>query len=139
MASKSYKVPFSIDDVVCSIHKTAVKTFIKCPLCDGVGKIKIKDETRTCPDCYGRKGDMEYGLDKWQIVKNAFERQGIWHDTTVKMLTIGQVRIEHTKGSKARFTAMCKETGVGSGSVHDMEDFFSTLKEAEEACLERNK
>jgi hypothetical protein len=139
MAAKNYTVPFSIGDVVFYIVQRSKQTFINCPLCDGHGRIKIKEESRNCPDCYGRKGTMEYGLEEWSIHKDSVQILGVWHETTVSKFTIGQVRLEHTKRNKPKFSAMCVETGIGSGSVYDMENFFSSQEEAENECIKRNK
>jgi hypothetical protein len=36
-------------------------------------------------------------------------------------------------------TYMFWETGVGSGTVHNVEDMFASREEAEEECIKRNK
>lgn len=124
MAIKNYKVPFSNGDEVYSIWNGQEHYWEDCTWCDATGKVKIKDNVITCPECYGRKGSHKSKLKAWNV--------------TNSILTIGEVRIEHRKGEKFKFIAMCHQTGIGSGTLHDMCNFFLTKEEAQKECEKRN-
>ena len=125
MSKTSYEVPFSLGDKVCAIREGSEMYFKTCELCEGIGNVIIKEKIIKCPDCYGHKGSNEYKPAAWHI--------------SYKLLTIGEVRLEHQKGKPIKFIAMCKETGVGSGTLHNMDTFFSSIKEAQKECDNRNK
>ena len=132
---------FNFKDRVYGILKKQKREWVKCGFCGGEGRIKgINQKNRMCPDCYGQRGrHIDIGLG-WEIEY---------------ILTIGEVRIEYrcahesdeytmfdNYGSqKEKYTEkyMCYETGIGSGTLHNADNLFSTETEALEECDKRNK
>ncbi len=99
--------------------------------CNGTASITINKITRQCPECYGQRGCTTYETKAWNVVIDKFKQP--------QKLTIGQIRLEHTERTKElKWTAMCNETGVGSGTIHDVSLFFTTLKAAQKECDLRN-
>lgn len=93
---------------------------VPCELCSATGRVPIsgtEGRNAECPDCYGRGSK---GVD-YPVPERA------------EALTIGQVQVL-TRGKTDRavkeVTYMCKETGVGSGTVHREENLFLTAEEA---------
>lgn len=90
-----------------------------------------------CPDCLGQK--------EWQCRTPAGEEFAVpcgtcysaWNSTgyissygtdpRVERLTIGTVQVD-TRGNEIRY--MCKETGIGSGTLHSEDRLFRTEAEA---------
>lgn len=93
---------------------------VSCELCVGTGEVTIagaEDRKAKCPDCYGRG---TRGVD-FPVPSLAQE------------LTIGQVNVmtrNKTDRGEKEVTYMCKETGVGSGTVHREEHLFESAEEA---------
>ena len=91
-----------------------------CDLCRGSGRVAIadvEDRQAECPDCHGR-GDL--GKD--------FPVPAV-----AQALTIGQVNVttrSRTDRGEKEVTYMCKETGIGSGTIHREENLFPTAEEA---------
>jgi len=99
----------------------------------------------TCPDCLGQKtwqcstpagetfvvpcGTCERGLGG---ALGYLESYGT--DPRVETLTIGCVRIETDRRPDERVSYMCKETGIGSGTIHYEKKLFRTYEEAFEAA-----
>ena len=50
---------------VISCFKKEVK--VKCPICKGKGKIKLKGMEYCCPECLGRGWNIKLEPEKWQI------------------------------------------------------------------------
>jgi len=131
---------FSCGDVVVKIFQAPTKTWEPCGFCGADGRIQGADgKWKPCPECYGSKGHNKYGSAAWQA-----------SDET---LTIGQVRFEFTgewEGSSSEFDNygaqkeelevqyMCRETGIGSGSLHYERDLFRTKEEAQKEADWRN-
>lgn len=132
---------FDFGDTIYFIGQARRQTWIPCPLCDENGEIVvINGNTRRCPDCYGRRGKTEYGLHEWRISKGP--------------VTIGQIRVdvrqEYRDGDVSDFDNfghqsgyheegyMCRETGIGTGSVYESDRCFATRAEAEAECARRN-
>ena len=93
---------------------------VSCELCRGAGEVPIagaEDRKAECPDCYGRG---TRGVD-FPVPSRPQE------------LTIGQVNVttqNKTDRGEKHVTYMCKETGVGSGTVHREEHLFESAEEA---------
>lgn len=131
---------YSCGDTVRKIFRAPMKTWIPCGFCSETGEIiGANGDGRRCPECYGNLGEYEYGLAEWQLDD--------------KLYTIGQVRAEYTVKShgagipSSNFGAqkealkiqyMCYQTGIGSGNVHDEEDFFLSTDEAVAEIAKRN-
>lgn len=130
-------------DTVYKISDMQQPVWNECGFCGGTGSIFGKNgEERLCHDCMGNKG------------KNIYESLG-WHIEA--KLTVGKVAIEYTGESKGIDTGpikfsnfgpqsekhkesyMCYETGIGSGSVHYVENLFGTKEYAQEECNKRNR
>lgn len=91
---------------------------VKCPECR-YGYIEITLTTgekalARCPRCYGRS------------YKSNFDFNPI-----VQQVTIGSVRYDSYAKEDERFSYMCVETGVGSGSIWYEPNIFCTKEEAE--------
>ncbi len=124
--SKIFKFRFDLKDVVWNIGFYIESKLVKCTACDGKGEIDLMDGGKTsCPKCgFHNPGfATEYGPRQWNV-------KGV--------LTIGQQRVYINSGSiEERY--MCVETGIGSGTIQDPDDFFLTSEEAERECKKRNK
>lgn len=93
---------------------------VSCDLCSATGQVAISGASgrkAECPDC---RGLGKRGVD-FPVPMRA------------EALTIGQVRVV-TEGKTDRaakeVSYMCKETGIGSGTLHKEEDLFLTAEEA---------
>lgn len=112
---------YSVGDVVYrKVKEYRDFRVVVCELCIGSGRVTIagaEDRHAECPDCYGRG---ELGVD-FPVPERA------------EALTIGQVQVitraKTDRGAK-EVTYMCKETGVGSGTLHREENLFLTAEEA---------
>ena len=132
-----FETQHSFGDGVYNIWRATEKTFVPCGFCVD-GRIIGKDGTsRHCPECMGRKGEHIYKNLQWRIVGQ---------------LTIGEIRVETRAEDQQGFepssifdnygpqkahhkeSYMCKETGIGSGSVHYVETLFKTEEEAQAEC-----
>jgi hypothetical protein len=117
------KSKFSIGETVYYATTTHVTRRAECPDCLGQKEWKAispaGDEfTFSCPRCCkSYSNDLEYHV----------------RHPSVRQLTIGSVRID-TADKEKPISYMCQETGVGSGSIYDEADFFSTEDQAFEAA-----
>lgn len=139
--SEVYTPPFGLGDKVYKIHHAHAPKWVDCSLCGGNGNLQIGPETRKCPDCYGSRGRTEYLPECWRVVCESWEDERRWHNGVPIRFTIGQVRLTHTKTKREKslkWEAMCLETGVGSGTIHDMDHFYPDLESAQTACESLN-
>lgn len=100
--------------------------------------------SEVCPDCLGTKNCVVTfaGGESYECGCVTCKRQLVSTGTilvdvqtpAVKTLTIGQVGYENGEG---RY--MCKETGIGSGSVYYDSTLFSTYEEAFEEAKNKCK
>lgn len=120
---------YSIDDKVFHATVTTERKQHPCPDCKGTKKWSAtspagSEYTFACPRCAASyNNDRDLTLDYSASVP------------CVKQLTIGSVQYNSAHGSHdhgARY--MCRETGVGSGSVYNESDLFSTGEEAQAAA-----
>lgn len=116
---------YSIGDTVFHASTTTERKRHPCPDCLGSRKWTAKSPAGTeyvfdCPRCSASyNSDRDLTLDYTASVPAA------------KQLTIGSVQFNSASGSwdhGARY--MCRETGVGSGSVYNESDLFLTEEEA---------
>jgi hypothetical protein len=131
---------FGLNDKVYMIGFDHKQEWVVCSACAGSGKITLADgRERTCPECYGRLGSHIYLEQEWQI-KNT--------------LTIGEVRVSikniesdgefdnigHYEEGKTQLEEvyMAYETGIGSGTLWNGKNLFSTREEARAECEKRN-
>lgn len=113
----------------------------------------MEQKQHDCPDCLGSR--------KWTATSPAGEKHEFscprcsgayhsndnmrltysWNTPTTRMLTIGSVRTD--THDKDPISYMCKETGVGSGSIYRESIVFSNkedaLKKAVLMCAENNQ
>lgn len=126
--------PFELGQKVWPIQNGHEQVWQPCPACEGEGAVQLKDGIRSCPDCYGRRGRMEYRPTKWMIA----EGRGLdGHLLYASPLTIGQIRI-YLGGEDEPNRLMMHETGVGSGSLWDASNVYATRDEAQAECDKRN-
>jgi hypothetical protein len=120
---------YSIGDKVFHAGTTTERKKHPCPDCKGERKWTAKspagaDYTFDCPRCSASyNSDTDLTLDYTASVP------------TVRELTIGSVQFNSAGGSwdsGARY--MCRETGVGSGSVYSESDLFPSEEDALEAA-----
>lgn len=115
----------SIGDKVFSIIHATRGAKLPCPACMGAGEIEYPDgEKRSCSKCFGRGTEIEWVQGHWYV--NA-------------ELTIGQVRYQYPSRDSAPDSYMCRETGIGSGSVYYGDTLFSTIEAAQHECDVRNE
>lgn len=119
------------------------KTWEICSFCNVSGEIVGQDgSSQACPKCYGHKG-------KW-IFKNTGCR--VLGQLTISEVSVG-IRAKDSVGlpghehfsnfgpqeAKHKEVYMCKETGIGSGTLHDVSTLWPTKEEAETECKRRNE
>ena len=134
---------YNFGDKVWEISPEPKQIWLTCSFCNGLGEITGKDnKTRSCPECYDRKGRYISKNIGWRIREE---------------LTIGEVEVTivgedpvgtpgHEQFSnygpqKAKYEEvyMCKETGIGSGSLHDVSTLWPTKEKAEAECERKNE
>jgi len=132
---------FNFGDKPWKIWTTPKKIWEPCGFCGETGIIFGKDEKdRCCPECYGRKGEWRHVNEGWNVIGQ---------------LTIGEIRVEIRDEDPRSFgdpmfdnygpqntsykeEYMCRETGIGSGTLHNADTLFHTKAEAEAECENRN-
>lgn len=107
---------YEVGDAVFFAGYTHHVRILQCPDCLGSQKWKVVtpvgDELEfSCPRCTG-----------WQHDGRPLLAEYI---PAIRPLTIGSVRID-TADEKTPITYMCRETGVGSGSVYEEGDLFES-------------
>ena len=135
-----YNPKFNLGDTVYHIANHSRPKWTECPMCKGQKKITINGETENCPKCYGRGGEQTWEKEGWHVARNGVEDRDSnrYHEYGFSILTIGQLQLRHTKGHRPEWSAMCSETGIGSGTVHPMDQMFATAEDAQSACDLRN-
>ena len=125
---------YAIGDTVYSAGTMIVQKKHDCPDCLGERKWSVESPAGakysfSCPRCSSsfqsnRKLSLNYSH----------------HEPRIERLTIGSIRTDTYEGLKVEY--MCRETGVGSGSIYREENLFSTQEEAlicaEEKAAEAN-
>jgi hypothetical protein len=130
---------FGLNQKVWYIHYQMKQVFHECKFCGGVGEITVNDITRSCPECYGRKGHTKNVAMQYEVIG---------------MRTIGLVRCEvRSIGNNEEFVNigeyepesievenqyMAYETGIGSGTLYPEEKLFASRELAQERCDELN-
>ena len=135
------KTKYSLNDTVYLIRNKPLVHFEKCGACSGDGVVVLNDEkTRTCPECYGRKGFSRNGPDKWQIEGSLRIGQVRAKITNIKSDGMFDNVGDYSEGcTESEIEYMAYETGVGSGTIHDESNLFPTYEEAESECANRNE
>jgi hypothetical protein len=104
---------------------------ISCPGCEGRGDITLADGTTShCPKCYGNKTQVRVDPADWHVTGP---------------MTIGNVRVslfgvqsgEDEHEDERMY--MCRETGIGSGTLWREPDLFATREEAEAEAGKRQE
>lgn len=134
---------FNFGDKVYPITKQPELIWISCESCNGSGTINLKNNKEyTCPICYGLKGKVDRGKEKWRLVddfseenKKRYQEQG--RRLSVP-LTIGKIDAECTP-DKIKFGYMCIETEIDSGDRRNENNLFISREEAQKECDKRNK
>jgi len=103
---------------------------LDCPDCLNTGKWKVTTPggeilEMNCPRCTDIHNRHSLIVEKF--------------DPSVEMLTVGQRKVQEQLGEEDKVTYMCKETGVGSGSVYREELLYSNHAEAMLAAKEMAK
>ena len=98
---------------------------VKCPICEGKGKIKMKGNEYDCPECYGEGCYRKYEPEKWQI------RDGYMGDFWVVTRTeIEQVESAPVDEYKVMYWCSC--------NGFPAENCFTSKNLATRACNKRN-
>lgn len=121
---------FSLDDQVYKIWRIREKYYETCAFCGGTNEIVGADGSKkSCPECrfsehHGYKGKkIEYRDLAWKVTGT---------------VTVGQVRIQVDK-KETEESYMCRETGIGSGTIHYKDTLYKTREEAQAECDKRNE
>lgn len=132
----SYKPKFNLGDKVFHITDLQRPKWTECPMCKGEKRITLNGETESCPKCYGRGGGQSWESEGWHVARTGWEDRdnGLYLEGGFSLITIGQIRLEHTNGKRPEWFAMCNETGIGSGTIHHMNRMFATTEEAQTEC-----
>lgn len=118
---------FSIGDVVYKAWTTTVAKQHPCPDCAGARKWKAvspagREYEFACPRCAsGYQNDRDLSLSYTEFAPST------------ERLTIGSVRVD-TSSQDRPVEYMCRETGIGSGTIHSETDLFHTEEEAMRAA-----
>jgi hypothetical protein len=133
---------YKIGDTVYACDLKRVKRQLPCPDCLGSTEWAVKspagtEMTVSCPRCTARY---------WSGTPNDMPSLDYWeHEATTRPLTIGSVRAEtHDHDGGPKVTYMCRETGIGSGSLWYEDRLYETQAEAlevgqAEAALENSE
>lgn len=114
---------YNLGDPVWLINLVRVERFEECPSCKQ-GQVPLPDgRSLKCPRCDGKGAIAECSVGRWRVKRK---------------LTVGQIRIEIAGKLDDREQYMCQETGVGSGSVYNVSDLYSSEALAQAECDKRN-
>jgi len=98
-----------------------------CKTCNGSGKVEISGDIFKCPRC---KGYIEREKDsiEWYVSNSG---------------KIGKIEItSYLNGNsynKSGVNYMIDSTGIGSGTVYNEKNIFTSRKEAEKECIKRTE
>lgn len=123
---------FSVGDKVFRSGTWTVQKQHPCPDCKGVKKWEATSPAggkyeMNCPRC----SERFLSDDALNLKYSEFA-------PSVEELTIGSVRVD-TNDDENPVSYMCRETGVGSGTVHYERDLFHTKDEAKAAAESKAK
>lgn len=123
------KTKYNLKDEVFNPYCVNEKYYITCEDCQGTGKWELKDSTKTigCQTCSKD--------DNWYRTPGKVEQYKYF--ARVNTLTIGQITA--TIGYKKEIRYMCKETGLGSGSLWSEKDLVTTYEIAKQMADELAK
>lgn len=119
------KTKYNLKQVVYNAYCENSPYYVKCEDCDGTGywEVANKDKKIGCHTC-NKEGSWRNNPGKVTLYKY-FPR--------VQELTIGQIRATIGKDAEVRY--MCKETGIGSGTLWNEK----SLTDNEEYAIEASK
>jgi len=117
---------YKIGDIVYRGWTTSITKTHPCPDCLGTMKWQVTTPvgstlTATCPRCV----DASYGTRDLPSLKYHA------YDPIVEVLTIGSVQIDTAALDGSVVKYMCRETGIGSGSVYKEDMLLPTREEAD--------
>ena len=135
----TFKTKFSIGDKVFRLSKYSDHKHVECSVCRDSRQVEIQGTKYVCPACAG--GSHAY-FDRWYVHQ----------DET----TVGEVRVQvklaafhncnyfdeseiEGDGGIVKEQYMLAATGIGSGTLWDAHDLFSTLAEAQTEKDSRNR
>ncbi len=135
---------FDLGQKVWTVYRTSDTIKLPCGFCRGAGRLSVEGPSGSreyvdCPKCKGRREIALATMPQWAASEQP--------------LVIGQVRVEITDspgdgkhgptsnygpahGREERY--MCVETGIGSGTLHDVAKLWRSLIEAQDAAENMN-
>ena len=131
------KTRFNFGQIVQAIVQGQEQYHEKCPLCDGVGKLKIKSTLIDCVEsgCYGKGFKVKYKQNLWYIPKD--EDSLGWSN-----FVINRISCELYNPNNKRFSDIRSRIyymADSSGTMWDENNIFASLEEAQIECDKRNK
>lgn len=119
------KTKYNLKQVVYNAYCENSAYYVKCEDCDGTGfwQVSGKDVKVGCQTC---NKEERYWNTPGKI-------QQFKYFPRVQELTIGQIRATIGKDAEVRY--MCKETGIGSGTLWNEK----SLTDSEEVAIEASK
>jgi hypothetical protein len=121
---------FDLGQAVWLVKRFPKRTTTPCPGCNGLGNVLLADGTfGRCPKCYGNKTKVETAPADWHV-------RGPMTIGNVRV-SLFQVRDDNEHEDERMY--MCRETGVGSGTLWREQDLFKTRQEAGDEASERRR
>jgi hypothetical protein len=143
---------FSLGQWVWKVYPSTEDIEVPCRLCRGRGWLHAKGANNEscsvkCPSC-GVNATVRLGTwPEWRVVSEplqiamirleVFDRTG--DDNGERADNRNPARVSCTHGVEDRESYMAWSTGVGSGTLHSVEDLFASCEEAEEEATQRTK
>ena len=112
---KVYEFKFSLGDKVFRVLHQYKNSYVDCDDCQGEKIVLPSGKEMICPKC-GGKGCINNG-------------QVMYYTPQKYSMTIGEQRVE-INDEKVEESYMCRETGIGSGTVYIADKLFSSMEEA---------
>ena len=119
---------YDIGETVYPIRLRGDSQFINCKLCEGYGKVEIKnsDKKARCPDCYGRCGKATWKKDKCFLEAGYASRIGKIQTETFSKRIKGLGKIRYMIEGEI-------------GIAWEETDLFPTKESARAECDKRNE
>jgi len=126
------KTKYKLGDELVAIIRRQKKTFIKCKICLGEGKITAKGSGLMvgCPKCSGKGGSLEWLPKRWAIE---------YENLIVKQIRLGNLEGWNNPLAEPTESYACTEAGFDYSVIYQAKDLFRYIEDAQEECDKRNK